>query len=313
MGARQPYDPKADAGEIRRPYSPFEPRPKSEMRPGSITQGLGPTGSYMKRHHNPPPHTPAFTLIELLVVVSIIGLLISILMPSLGRARDQAKAVHCAARLKDMGNALAAYENDNGDLLPPALWRPDPENEQLVYGWSETLFGYVYKERVYRPLDIAPDSLPVQRNIDPDRWHNYFICKASRHTGESSGHYRVYLPSWVMGSFRLDADERYDIQNTILNPFLAASRSQIAARMPLIGDANESSERIDTSYIDAGEANTAGLSGYDGNRFSDRHYGGTNFLFQDFHAATMPQKFRNQLAYDIDLNGIPDVAVNPGL
>ncbi len=252
-----------------------------------------------------------FTLIELLVVVSIIGLLISILMPSLGRARDQSKGVHCLARLKDMGNALAAYENDNEDLLPPAAWRPDPENEELVYGWTETTFRYIYKERVFDPLATEHESFPVQRNIDPKDWHKYFICKASRNNGINSGHYRVYLPSWVMGSYRLDSDGRYDLENTVLNPWVAATRAQIAPRMPLIGDANEESERIDISYIDAGEANTGGLNGFAGNRFSDRHYGGTNFLFQDFHAEATTQQFRAELATDIDLNGIPEIAIDP--
>ncbi len=252
-----------------------------------------------------------FTLIELLVVVSIIGLLISILMPSLGRARDQSKAVHCLARLKDLANALASYENVNHDLLPPAAWHPDPENDELVYGWTEIVFKYIYKERVFDHLATEHESFPVQRNNEPNRWHNYFICKASRNRDANSGHYRVYLPSWVMGSYPLDADERYDLQNTVLNPWLAASRSQIAPRMPLIGDANEESERIDTSYIDAGEANAAGLNGYQGNRFSDRHYGGTNFLFQDFHARTETKKFRERLAVDIDLNGVPEIAVDP--
>ena len=67
----------------------------------------------------------AFTLIELLVVISIIALLISILMPSLSRARGQAKGVACLARLKEYGNAMAAYENTSGGALPPARWRPD--------------------------------------------------------------------------------------------------------------------------------------------------------------------------------------------
>ena len=73
--------------------------------------------------------TRGFTLIELLTVVAIISLLISILMPSLGRARDQAKSVHCLARLKEFGNAIASYENIYHDMLPPAMWNiEDPEN-----------------------------------------------------------------------------------------------------------------------------------------------------------------------------------------
>ncbi len=79
----------------------------------------------------------------------------------------------------------------------------------------------------------------------------------------------------------------------------------------MIGDANEESERICTSFIDAGEANTGGAAGYNGNRFSDRHYGGTNYLFQDFHGETKTQQYRDRLATDVDLNGVEDVDVTP--
>lgn len=273
------------------------------------------------------PHGPnrlkahAFTLIELLVVISIISLLISILMPSLSRARAQAKGVHCVARLKEFGNAIASYENIYGSKLPPAQWAPDPSKFKLEpgevapttrveYGWQEILFEYVYNEEVVRP-----ESFPVQRNLDPRKYEEYFLCKEVGDTGESSGHYRAYLPSWSAGSFGLQAGGVYS-ETTQANPRYAASRDRIRPKMPLMGDANEWSERgdglgtDDCSYIDAGEANYAGSNGRNGNRFSDRHYGGTNYLFQDLHAQ-WDRRLREELARDYDLNGVIDIPVAP--
>jgi len=60
----------------------------------------------------------AFTLVELLVVIGIIALLISILLPSLNRARASANSVDCQARLRQIGQGLQLYVTQSNGLFP---------------------------------------------------------------------------------------------------------------------------------------------------------------------------------------------------
>ena len=91
----------------------------------------------------------AFTLIELLVVVAIIALLISILLPSLNRARDQAKQVVCLSQLKQMGLAFVMYTDDWDDYMPLA------RNFSNSAKWSGILRPYLINDGMIESADMS--------------------------------------------------------------------------------------------------------------------------------------------------------------
>jgi prepilin-type N-terminal cleavage/methylation domain-containing protein/prepilin-type processing-associated H-X9-DG protein len=59
-----------------------------------------------------------FTLIELLVVIAIIALLVSMLLPTLNRARELAKRSMCGSNVKSLNTGVALYGTDNADMAP---------------------------------------------------------------------------------------------------------------------------------------------------------------------------------------------------
>jgi len=82
---------------------------------------------------------PRFTLIELLVVIAIITILASLLLPSLNKARNQAKGTACISQLKQFGLGFTMFAQDRNDCLPnqnSAYGRYAPgDSWQSQYGW----------------------------------------------------------------------------------------------------------------------------------------------------------------------------------
>ena len=79
--------------------------------------------------HLPPVRRPgraAFTLVELLVVIGIIAVLISMLLPALRRARDEAQRVYCRSNLRQLTMACLMYANEHKGYLPGPYGIIDP-------------------------------------------------------------------------------------------------------------------------------------------------------------------------------------------
>jgi prepilin-type N-terminal cleavage/methylation domain-containing protein len=250
-----------------------------------------------------PRRFRAFTLIELLTVVAIISLLISILTPSLSRARAQAKAAACGARLHDMGLSIMAYSNDFSSSLPVAQYDSGEPNGQ--FGWAELLAQQLYHRRPAAEPNEPFPFLYNRHNVDASMFY-YFNCPYLGKEQDHTGHYRVYLPAWSYGSMPRDASHKIIGQP---DPNKSSTLESVPLDLPLLGDARMRYDAAGhgelTSYIAGGQAEP-GADGYA--HFDDRHFGRVNLLYPDGHidlVAYQQEYFQNlfvRLRKDWDLS-----------
>ncbi len=116
-----------------------------------------------------------FTLIELLVVIAIIALLVSILLPSLQRARELARRAMCAVNLNSFGKALVLYQGESDDRFPM--------NNGIGAAFVPTLTGTNQKN----PLPNVPravSSLAFMLISEGGQGPKMFVCPSTSHTAD---------------------------------------------------------------------------------------------------------------------------------
>jgi prepilin-type N-terminal cleavage/methylation domain-containing protein len=180
----------------------------------------------------------AFTLIELLVVVAIIALLVSILLPSLGKAKELANRVYCAANQRGIGQSLNLYAYDNNSIMPVTLPPATPNT------WTNSFSGSAVTG-TFTP-DALSSAVPLRKPGSPIAclWMltltsqapaKMMICKSDRAvTGPAQ---RVNAQGQMFDNFQ----DQYQISYSIIYPWLGSGvspgwRNHVSSTIPLMCD-----------------------------------------------------------------------------
>ena len=145
-----------------------------------------------KKQNNGLSWRGGFTLIELLVVVAIIALLVSVLLPALSAAREQARSSYCLSNLRQQGTAMLYYAGDYGDYLATYNIR-----KTSTTGIYENSWGYLARLDPYvkraRPTGVDKDEANIWRCPSDAAYY----AKSGTSGRNNATSYMMYAPKMV--------------------------------------------------------------------------------------------------------------------
>jgi type II secretory pathway pseudopilin PulG len=167
----------------------------------------------------------AFSLVELLVVVGLVGVLVALLLPVLGRARAEANRVACMSNLRQLLQAQLMYSSESRSFLTYPNWGHDRQSADVwPVGWlyaqgqltsplapadvkSGALFRYLTDARVYRcPLHRMDDASADGTDRLTSYIMNGAVCGYGT-VGHKAAQPVLWMPSWKLTDWRSPSEQ----------------------------------------------------------------------------------------------------------
>ncbi len=240
---------------------------------------------------NHSPRRRAFTLIELLVVTAIIALLIGVLLPALGKARESARAIACLSTQRQIGAALWMYADANRGIIPrESTTGTTAQTYRDRIAWNVAL-------RPYLDPEVSPDADPNDQFLNAP----YYRC-ASRRESVGTSHRVHFIANGFAFLSPGVPDERGTTDPAFRRGPMLASSSPWPDRFVYLADLSLDPgdallnvwRTLGPTDLDLGQCYDAWLARHITSGSTDfrlgptRHGQGANALFLDAHAAHKP-------------------------